>query len=1280
MLARLAAGPAGPPRGSVARFDDVAAETKSDVRRAVTSGAGREGPVPSGAMNGPTDVTSKPRARFVHLKVHSAYSLLEGALPIGRLAKLAEGYGFPAIALTDTNNLFGALEFSDKLWGVGIQPIIGLNIAVDFVDASGPESGLRAGSNQPKSAPAGHIALLAMTDAGFANLLKLASRAYFDPGDAEPPHVDIARLEAHGDGLIALTGGPLGPIDKALAGGQLDQAQARLKTLEKIFSNRLYIEVQRHGLTEEAQVEPQLLDLAYARGVPIVATNEVYFATPGDHEAHDALLCIAEGRYVVEDNRRKASAQHHLKSAEQMVELFADLPEAVDNTIEIARRCHYRPLGKKPILPRFVAVKPGSTDEEQLAAEAEALRVEAEAGLRDRLAVIEMAPGFTREDYEKRLAFEIDVISKMKFPGYFLIVADFIKWSKNNGVPVGPGRGSGAGSLVAYSLTITDLDPLRFGLLFERFLNPERVSMPDFDIDFCQDKRDRVINYVQGKYGSDRVAQIITHGKLQARAVLRDVGRVLQISYGQVDKLCKLVPNNPAKPVTLPEAIESEPKLQEARDSDPLVARLMEIAIKLEGLYRHASTHAAGIVIGDRPLDELVPLYKDPKSNFPVTQYNWKLVEQAGLVKFDFLGLKTLTVLEKAVQLVKRGRGISVDLLALPLDDAASYKLLAKADTVGVFQLESTGMRESLKRLKPDRFEDIIAMVALYRPGPMDNIPTYINRKHGEEQIDCLHPLLDGTLRETYGVIIYQEQVMQIAQVMAGYSLGEADLLRRAMGKKDKAEMAKQQARFVEGALKNGVKQKDAVSIFELVDKFAGYGFNKSHAAAYALISYHTAYMKANYREEFIAASMTLDMGNTDKLAVFASEAKKSGIAVLPPCINSSEIDFLVEPPPSPLPSSGRGGEWGEATNSWSVPKASPTAPLLTPTPNPSPQGGGEPARTRGAIRYSLAALKNIGAGAVATIVEERQAGGAYKSLGDFAARLNPKALNKRGLETLSEAGAFDTLEPNRALVLGNVEAIAGLAARTQADKASGTTDLFAGGGSAVPKLDLRPAKGWTPMERLQHEFDAIGFFLSGHPLDQYVPALKSLGVKSFAEFEAASERGAASARLAGIVLSARERRSAKGNKFAFAIFSDTTGQFEAVIFSDTLAAAGDLLEPGTPVLIQIEAERDGDTLKMRVQGLEALSAAAANLQRGLKVVLDARILAAKGAGLSDIKALLRPGSGKGEIKFVVAFGAVAGMNGGRDVEITLPGRYDTGPDAQGMLSAMAGVVEVAEV
>ena len=1161
--------------------------------------------------------------QYVHLKVHSAYSLLEGAITIPRLAKLAVGNGFPALGLTDTSNLFGALEFSDKVAASGIQPIVGCTLQVDFGDRPQGNGLARPSANQARSQPAGALALMACSETGYQNLMKLASRAFFDPSEDEAPHIQIERLETWGAGLIALTGGPDGPVDKALREDQKELAFERLKALEKIFGDRLYVEIQRHGLKHEIETEPALLDLAYARALPIVATNEVYFASPDDYDAHDALLCIAGGNYVVEDDRRRMSREHFFKTADQMAELFADLPEALANTVEIAKRCAFRPMGRKPILPRYVKAKADVSEAELLKLETAELRAQAEAGLKARLAACEPAPGFSISDYEKRLTFEVDVISKMKYPGYFLIVADFIKWAKSNGIPVGPGRGSGAGSVVAWALTITDLDPLRFGLLFERFLNPERVSMPDFDIDFCQDRRDEVIRYVQNKYGADRVAQIITHGKLQARAVLRDVGRVLQMPYGQIDKLCKLVPNNPANPVTLPQAIESEPKLQEARDSEPMVARLLEIAQKLEGLYRHASTHAAGMVIGDRPLEELVPLYRDPKSSFPITQFNWKLVEAAGLVKFDFLGLKTLTVLQKAVELIKRGRGIDIDLATLPLDDKKSYEMLARADTVGVFQLEGTGMRESLKRLKPDRFEDIIAMVALYRPGPMDNIPTYINRKHGEEPLDCLHPMLEPILKETYGVIIYQEQVMQIAQVMAGFSLGEADLLRRAMGKKDKREMAQQKTRFVQGATQNGVKRPDAEYIFELVDKFAGYGFNKSHAAAYAVVSYHTAYLKANYREEFLAASMTLDMGNTDKLAMYASEAKKSGIAILPPCINASEVDFLS----------------GEKT-----------------------------------IRYSLAALKNIGAQAVESLVTERTAQGPYKDLSDFAGRCNPKTLNKRALETLSSAGAFDELEPSRALAHGNVDQMLAFSNRIASNEAQGTSDLFGGGGETRPRMDIRPVKPWNPMERLQYEFDAVGFFLSGHPLDAYAGVLAKLNTISFAELEARADRGVVAGRVAGVVVSARERRSQKGNKFAFAMFSEPTGQFEAVIFSETLAQSRHLLEPGTAVLISVEGERDGDTLKLRAQAIESLNSAAEGVQKGLKVVLDRRTIVADKLPLDELKALLKPG-GKGTVSLSMTL-----EDAGRELEITLPGRFDVSPVQKGALTTVPGVLEVIDV
>ena len=1169
--------------------------------------------------------------KYVHLKVHSSYSLLEGALPIGTLAKLAAKAGMPALALTDTNNLFGALEFSDKLSGAGIQPIVGCALDTDFADATSEQNGLpRLGQNAAPVRPAGGLALLASSDPGYANLIKLASQAFLLPDPADPTHIRFDALEEHHGGLIALTGGPEGPIGRALAAGQSDLARTRLERLARVFGDRLYVELQRHGLKSEEEIERELIALAYELGLPLVATNEVYFASPDDYEAHDALICIAEGRMVVEDDRRRVTPEHYFKSPEDMARLFADLPEALDNTVEIARRCAYRPLKRKPILPRFVSATDGMSDEEMLAEEAAELKRQAEEGLNARLAANPLAEGFTREDYDKRLAYELDIIARMKFPGYFLIVADFIKWSKSNGVPVGPGRGSGAGSLVAWSLTITDLDPLRFGLLFERFLNPERVSMPDFDIDFCQERRDRTIRYVQQKYGADRVAQIITHGKLQARAVLRDVGRVLQMPYGQVDRLCKLVPNNPANPVTLPEAIDSEPKLQEERDADPMVARLLEVAQKLEGLYRHASTHAAGMVIGDRPLDELVPLYRDPKSNMPVTQFNWKMVEAAGLVKFDFLGLKTLTVLTKAVELVKRGRGIEIDLLSLPFDDRKSYELLAKADTAGVFQLESTGMRESLKRLKPDRFEDIIAMVALYRPGPMDNIPTYINRKHGEEPVDCLHDMLKGILQETYGVIIYQEQVMQIAQVMAGFSLGEADLLRRAMGKKDKDEMAKQQARFVEGALKNGVKKSEAIYIFELVDKFAGYGFNKSHAAAYALVSYHTAYMKANFREEFIAASMTLDAGNTDKLAMFAAEARKSGIRVLPPCVNASAVEFLAEPPKTE----------GE----------------------------------HGAIRYALAALKNIGESAVETIVESRSEKGPYTSLADFASRINTKAVNKRALETLAAAGAFDAMEPNRALVYANADQMMREAGLKADDEQTGQINLLGDMESSAASvvLKLKPAEGWTPMEKLQKEFDAIGFFLSGHPLDQYARALEKLKVHRYVDFEAATARGVSAGRLAGIVISARERRSQKGNKFAFAMFSDSSGQYEAVIFSDTLAASRDLLEAGKAVLVSVEGERDGDAVKLRVQEIRSLDQALEEIPRSVKAVLDGDMIARNPKAIEQIKALLPPG--RATIKFEVQLHGYA-----EPVPVTPKGRYDLSAKVMGRISTLPGVLEITE-
>src|SRR5579885_3298586 len=612
--------------------------------------------------------------------------------------------------------------------------------------------------------------------------MRLSSRAFLDSPPNEKPALKLAWLDGLTDGIICLTGGPGGPLDMAIAAGQGHLAGSRLEALRSLFGDRLYVELQRHGTAAERRAEPVLIDLAYGKGVPLVATNEPFFATAADYEAHDALICIAEGR------------------------LIADLPEALASTVEIAERSSFRPRTHQPILPRFAADRD----------EAAELRKRAEEGLTQRLTTAGVAPGHTEDEYRERLDFELDVIARMKYPGYFLIVSDFIQHAKSQGIPVGPGRGSGAGSLVSYALTITDLDPIRFGLLFERFLNPERVSMPDFDVDFCQDRRDEVIRYVQERYGREQVAQIITFGSLQARGVMRDVGRVLEMPYGQVDRLCKLIPINPAHPVTLKQAIEDEPRLQEAQKEDARVKRAFDIALKLEGLYRHASTHAAGIVIGDRPLAELVPLYRDPKSDMPATQFNMKWVEQAGLVKFDFLGLKTLTVIETAVNLLRK-RGVVIDIQKIPLDDKATYELLARAEAVGVFQLESAGMRKAIIEMRPDRFEDIIALVALYRPGPMANIPTYNARKHGYEKPDYIHPKLEEVLKETFGVIVYQEQVMQAAQLLAGYSLGEADLLRRAMGKKIRKEMQAQRERFVTGATERGVRRDQADAIFDLL-------------------------------------------------------------------------------------------------------------------------------------------------------------------------------------------------------------------------------------------------------------------------------------------------------------------------------------------------------------------------------------------------------------------------------------------------------------------------------
>ena len=1150
---------------------------------------------------------AEPAARpFVHLRVHSAYSLLEGALPLAKIVYHAVKDAAPAIAVTDTNNLFGALEFAQKAVKEGIQPLIGCQIDVAFGDENQDANRGYQKRQGPELFP---LVLIAANETGYGNLVRLVSRAYLENGPGDPVHVSLAWVGEHADGLICLSGGPRGAIGTALKTDHAQLAENRLLALKRIFGDRLYVELERAAGYDRV-VEAKTIDLAYSHELPLVATNEAFFPAREDYEAHDALIAIAEGSVIAADDRRRLAPDNFLRSQKEMSALFADLPEAIDNTIEVARRCSYYPRNRNPILPRFTGGGVADADA-VVQAEAAELARQAREGLDARLAAYGPTPGFTVEQYRERLEFELGIIERMKYPGYFLIVADFIKWAKAHGIPVGPGRGSGAGSLVAWATTITDIDPLRFSLLFERFLNPDRVSMPDFDIDFCQDRRDEVIRYVQEKYGRDQVAQIITFGTLQARAVLRDVGRVLQMPYGQVDRLCKMVPQNPANPVSLGKAIEGEPRFAEEAAREPAVQTLLDMAQKLEGLYRHASTHAAGIVIGDRPLSELVPMYRDPRSDMPVTQFNMKYVEQAGLVKFDFLGLKTLTVLDRAVKLIRR-RGIEIDLAHIPLDDEKTYAMLSRGEVVGIFQVESAGMRKALVGMKPDRIEDIIALVALYRPGPMENIPTYNARKHGEEEIASIHPKIDHLVKETQGVIVYQEQVMQIAQELSGYSLGEADLLRRAMGKKIRAEMDAQRARFVEGAVKNGLSKPQADFIFDLLAKFADYGFNKSHAAAYAVVSYQTAYLKAHYPVEFLAASMTLDMGNTDKLADFRQDALRLGIDVVAPSVKTSFRDFEV----------------GENK-----------------------------------IFYSLAALKGVGDAAVEHIVAKRQEK-PFASLEDFCERVDPKIVGKRVLETLIMAGALDCFGYDRAAMMAGLDRMMGLASRAYEDAALGITDMF-GGSVSQQKLHLPVTEPWLPADRLHREFQVVGFYLSAHPLDEYRAALKKMRVQTWAEFSAAVKQGATAGRLAGTVTSKQERKTRTGNKMGVVNFSDTSGQYEAVLFSEGLAQYRDMLEPGKSLVITVSAEDRPEGINMRIQTVQSLEDVAGQVQKALRIyVRDPGPLGTLASQLSA--------RGEGQVSFVVIKDGAAG-----EVEIELPDRYRISPQVASAMRAVPGVVEV---
>ncbi len=1089
--------------------------------------------------------------KFVHLRVHTAYSLAEGAIMLPTLIHKLHDMGVPAIAVTDSQNMFGGKAFSKYAAEEGIKPIMGCQFLLRNTDS---DDVLKSKGRELEP---DKIILLVMNEIGYKNIMKLMKRFYLDNTEKGwSPQLTLQNLQDFNEGLIALTGGVDGTIGRLLLENRKKEAEDFTVELKQIFGDRLYMEISRIGLDKEQKTEDDFISLAYKHNIPLVATNEVFFLDESMYEAHDALVCISAGEYVANENRRKFSINNRLRSEEEMVELFADLPEAVQNTVRIAKLCNYLSKKVDPLLPIFECPD-GKTQDEFITEEAY-------KGLDERMQKTVYFKEMTEEQkkeidekYYARLEYELSVIKKMGFPGYFLIVSDFIKWSKGHGVPVGPGRGSGAGSIVAWALKVTELDPIKLDLLFERFLNPERVNMPDFDVDFCQENRYKTIEYVQNKYGFDHVAQIITYGKLQSKAVIRDVARVLQMPYSQADKISKMIPAGAqGKNPTLPEALELVPELEEMRQNDPQVNKLFEIAIKLEGLYRNSGMHAAGVVIGDRPLEELVPLYKDPRADMPVTMYDMKYVEETGLIKFDFLGLKTLTVIQRAVDWIKKAQGIDLDMETIPLDDMDVYKMLQEGKTTAVFQFESSGMKDVHKQIKPDRFEDLIAIVSLYRPGPMDNIPTFIKRKHGEEEISYLHPKLEPILKETYGIMVYQEQVMMIARELGGYTMGGADKLRKVMGKKMRDEIPKQRIMFTEGAVKNGIDEEVAKSIFDQMEKFASYGFNKSHAAAYSLVSYQTAYLKAHYPVEFMCAVMDLDITNTDKLAGFKVECKNLGIEVLKPDINESLARFSVQ---------------------------------------------------NGKLRYALGAIKGVGEANMNAIVEIREKGGKFKDISDFINRVDAKQLNRKQLEQLIKAGAFDSIEKKRGKLFANIDLILKNISSATEMKNSAQTSLF-GAEEFSSKVKLADAPDWPDLEKLRLEAEAIGFYLSAHPLDMYADSIKKLGIKSCQEVLSNIKDGdSIRANIAGCVESFQKRLSKSGKKYAFLGLSDTTGTFEGMMFSETLAKSEEIIDSGCPLLVKVTINKDEDkeTPRIMINSVQTIDQAIAEQAKGLIISID---------------------------------------------------------------------------
>ena len=1135
---------------------------------------------------------------FVHLRLHSSYSLLQGAIRPEELPKLCQKNFMPAVGVTDTGNLFGALEISELLVANGIQPLIGCEFKI-----------LQNNINDQNSNYYSDIILLAQNDDGYKNLLKLSSEFFLNQKSPKLA-LDLSQLEKYSDDLILLCGGSSGILGANFLSNRKEEAKKTAVYLKKIFGDRFYIEIQRHGqqdsykTKEEEETEDFLLELADDNYIPIVATNNVHFKDKKSFEAQDVLLCIAQNAYLDQEaQRERLTQEHYFKSSYEMKTLFNDLLEAYNNTLEIAVRCTFKPSKREPILPKFA---PNEKEE---------LKRQAEEGLQNRIKTSQLSDNI--EVYQKRLSYELQIIEKMGFPGYFLIVADFVQWSKKNKIPVGPGRGSGAGSLVAYCLTITDLDPIKYGLLFERFLNPERVSMPDFDIDFCQDRREEVIQYVQKKYGKDRVAQIITFGGLLSKAAIRDVGRVLQLPYPQVDKIAKLIPTEANKPVSISKALKDEPRLEEEKNSSETVRRMLEYSLQIEGLLRNTSTHAAGIVIGDRPLVNYVPLYKDSKSEMPATQFSMKWAEASGLVKFDFLGLKTLTIIQNTINLLEK-RGINIDIESIPLDDKKTFELYSSARTMAVFQVESSGMRAALTQLKPNCLEDIIALVALYRPGPMENIPKFCRVKNNLQDREFIHPSIDTLLDETQGIIIYQEQVMEIARKMAGYSLGEADLLRRAMGKKIKKDMDAEKPRFISGALKNRIDNVLANRVWLLLERFANYGFNKSHAAAYALVSYQTCWLKANYPVEFMAAVMNNDINFTDKLSFYKQEVNELGILLTPPSINKSVEVFSVD---------------------------------------------------SDKIIYALGALKNVGIESMRNIISVRNTGGDFKDIFDFANRVELRKIGKRSLEMLIYAGVFDEISNNRNQLFQSIEILVEYSNICFSEKYTGQNNLFGETNNLLSYPDLKLIEDWNSSEKLKKEYEAIGFYLSAHPLDDYSKLFKSQKIEKFSELNEILKSGPKLIKISGSVLSKQERISGKGNKFAFIQFSDPSGFFEVTAFSDILDLYNNLLQPSQNLILSCQATLEENQPKLLLRKVEKISDVLNSLEDlGIRIFIDDHnaVTFLK----EQLEILNNENLKKSPIKIVV-------ISKEFDVELDLPNSYRITNDVINSINHIPGVLQV---